>query len=75
MAEESHVGVGLETRKQVCRRPKQMPAIRTNTALSAVSEVVVLDALKLPTTPRMKISSSPPKIIPLVPVSDNMYGP
>lgn len=56
----------------VCLRPKQIaPAISIRTALIAVSEVDVLDSLRLPTSPRLKIRRSAPKIIPLIPASDN----
>jgi hypothetical protein len=48
-----------------------MPAIRTKTALISVSKVDVETGLKLPTNPRLKISSSAPKISPLIPASDN----
>jgi hypothetical protein len=58
----------------VCRRTKQMlPAMSIRMALMTVSGVVVIDdSLRLPTTPRLKISSSAPKIIPLTPASDSM---
>lgn len=56
----------------MCLRPKQIaPAMSIRTALTAVREVDVLDSLRLPTNPRLKIRSSAPKVIPLMPASDN----
>ncbi len=50
-----------------------LPAMSIRIALTVVSRVVVLDdSLKLPTSPKLKISRSAPKIIPLTPASDNM---
>lgn len=57
----------------VCLRAKQMmPAMSIRTALKVVSMVVVFDPLKLPIIPKLKISSSAPKISPLMPASDSM---
>lgn len=57
----------------VCLRAKQtVPAMSIRMALIEVSRVEVLDSLKLPTNPRLKISSSAPKTKPLIPASDSM---
>ncbi len=57
----------------VWRSAKQIaPAMIIRTELSAVSSVVVLDSLKLPTSPKLKTNSSVPKISPLMPASDSM---
>ena len=56
----------------VCRSAKQIiPPTRIKIALTAVSIIVVLESLKLPTKPRLKISNNAPKITPLVPASDS----
>ena len=62
-----------EAETAVCRSAKQIPpAISIRTALSDVSNVEVLDSLKLlPTRPRLKISNSAPKITPRIPASDS----
>ncbi len=50
-----------------------LPAMRIKNALIVLRRVAVLDAsLKLPTNPRLKISKSAPKTIPLTPASDNI---
>lgn len=49
-----------------------MPATSIRTALRVLSTVVVLDPRKLPIKPKLKISSSAPKINPLIPASDSM---
>jgi len=49
-----------------------MPPMRTRTALACASNVVEVTALKFTTNPKLKISNSAPKIIPLIPASDNI---
>lgn len=54
----------------MCRSAKQItpPAI-IRIALRLVS--TVLESLKLPTKPRLKISNNAPKIVPLMPASES----
>ncbi len=55
-----------------CLRTKQMaPAIRIKEELTVVSRVDVSDSLMLPNNPRLNMSSSAPKIIPLIPASES----
>jgi len=57
----------------VCLRAKQItPATSIRTALRVLSMVVVPDPRRLPISPKLKISSSAPKISPLIPASDSM---
>jgi hypothetical protein len=52
-----------------------MPAISIRIALTAVSRVPVSDPLRLPATPKLKISNSAPKISPLTPASESIRLP
>jgi len=46
--------------------------MRTRSALAWASRAVEVTALKFTTNPKLKISNSAPKIIPLEPASDNI---
>ncbi len=49
------------------------PAISIRTALKVVSKLEAFDSLELvPTSPRLKISKSAPKIIPRIPASESI---
>lgn len=48
------------------------PAIRIKTELTVVSRVEVSGSLMLPNNPRLNMSSSAPKIIPLIPASESI---
>ena len=62
----------MEEESAVCLSIKQIPPpMRTRAALTSIRDVVVADGLKLPTNPKLKISSSAPKIIPLIPASES----
>jgi len=62
-----------EVESTVWRSMKHMmPPMRTRTALNSARLVDVAGALKLPITPRLRISSSAPNINPLIPASDNI---
>ena len=52
-----------------------MPAIRIRIALTAVSRVPVSDPLRLPATPKLKISNKAPKTNPLTPASESIRLP
>jgi len=56
----------------VCLSAKHTPpAMSIRTALKAVSKVDVPAVVKPPTISRLKINRSAPKIMPLIPASDN----
>jgi len=62
----------LDAETFVCLSAKHTaPAMSIRTALNAVSRMDVVDSVNPPTIPKLKISSSAPKIIPLIPASDN----
>lgn len=56
----------------MCLSEKQIiPPMSMRPELKAVSGVDLLGGMKFPIKPRLKINSSAPKIMPLIPASDN----
>jgi hypothetical protein len=49
-----------------------VPAIRIKMELTVVSRVELSGSLILPNKPRLNMSSSAPKIIPLIPASESI---